>query len=131
MQPPPRKVVNTKGINMSANKKRDIKDKLKGYQSIIDNFTLSKSSLLDRSIGIYKHVWEDFEKFLLSINPNAVPKYMRWRFKLDPNLADEEITLESTALKYESLLAQFFIYFGIKIERNISLFIIIYLLTLF
>ena len=52
---------------------------------------------------------------------------MRWRFKLDPNLADEEITLESTALKYESLLAQFFIYFGIKIERNISLFIIIYL----
>ena len=50
---------------MSTNKKGDIKDKLKGYQSFIDNFILSKSNLLDRSIGIYKHVWEDFEKFLL------------------------------------------------------------------
>ena len=107
MQPPPRRIVNIKGIDMSTNKKRDIKDKLKGYQSIIDNFILSKSNLLDRSIGIYKHVWEDFEKFLLLIDPNAVPKYMKWRFKLDPNLTDEEITLESTALKYESLLAQF------------------------
>ena len=93
MQPLPRRVVNTKGINMSTNKKRDIKDKLKGYQSIIDNFILSKSSLLDRSIGIYKYVWEDFEKFLLSIDPNAVLKFMRCRFKLDQNLAGEEITL--------------------------------------
>ena len=84
--------------------KRDIKDQLKEYQSIIDNFILSKSNLLDRSIGIYKHLWEDFVKFSLSIDPNGVPKYMRWRFKLDPNLADEEITLESTALKYESIL---------------------------
>ena len=39
---------------------------------------------------------------------------MRWRFKLDPNLTDEEITLESTALKYESILVQFYIYIGIK-----------------
>ena len=119
MQPRPRRVVNTKGINMSTNKKRYIKDKLKGYQSIIDNFILSKSNLLDKSIGIYKHIWEDFEKFLFSIDPNVVPKYMRWRFKLDPNLTGEEITLESTALKYESLLSQFFIYIGIKIEINI------------
>ena len=44
---------------------------------------------------------------------------MRLRFKLDPNLTNEEITLESTALKFESILAQFFIYIGIKIQRNI------------
>ena len=31
MQPPPRRVVNTKCINMSTNKKRDINDKLKEY----------------------------------------------------------------------------------------------------
>ena len=79
--------------------KRDIKDQLKEYQSIIDNFMLSKSNLLDRSIGIYKHVWEDFVKFSLSIDPSAVPKYMRCRFKLNPNLKDKEITLESTTLK--------------------------------
>ena len=46
MQPPPRRFVNTKCINMSTNKKRDINDKLKEYQSIIDNFILSKSNLL-------------------------------------------------------------------------------------
>ena len=32
---------------------------------------------------------------------------MRWRFKLDPNQTDEEITLEGTALKYGSILASF------------------------
>ena len=49
MQPPLRRVVSTNGINMSTNKKRDIKDKLKKCQSIIDKFILSKSNLLDRS----------------------------------------------------------------------------------
>ena len=68
MQPPPWKVVNTKDINIST-KERDIKDKLKEYQSIKNNFILSKSNLLDWSIGIYKHVWEDFVKFSLSIGP--------------------------------------------------------------
>ena len=88
LQLPPRRVFNTKGINMSTNKKRYIKDKLKEYQSIIENFILSKSNLLERSIGVYKHVREDFVKFSLSIFPNVVPKYMRWRFKLDSNLTD-------------------------------------------
>ena len=55
IQPPPRRVVNIKGINISTNKKRNIKDKLI-YQSIINNFILSKSNLLDGSIEIYKLV---------------------------------------------------------------------------
>ena len=46
---------------------------------------------------------------------------MRWRFKLDPNLTDEEITLENTALKYESILAQIFIYIGFKNKEKIQL----------
>ena len=44
---------------------------------------------------------------------------MRWRFKLDPNLTNEEITLESIVLKYESILAQLFIYIDIKIQENL------------
>ena len=115
MQPPPRRVINTKVINIGTNKKRDIKDKLKEHQSIIDNFILSKTNLIDRSIRIYRHVLEDFVKFSLSIDPNAIPRYIRWRFKLGPNLTDEEITLEGTAFKYESVLAQFFNYIGNKI----------------
>ena len=120
MQPPPRRAINTKEINIVTNKKRDIKDKLKEHQDIIDNFILSKTNLIDRSIGIYRHVLEDFVKFSLSIDPNAVPRYIRWRFKLDSNLTDEEITLEGTALKYESVLAQFFNYIGNKIQRNFN-----------
>ena len=46
---------------------------------------------------------------------------MRWKFKLYSNLTGKEITLESTALKYESLLVQFFIYIGIKIERKFNI----------
>ena len=46
MQPPPKRVINTKEINIGTNKKRDIKDKLKEHQSIIDNFILSKTILL-------------------------------------------------------------------------------------
>ena len=44
MQPPPWRVVNTKDINESANKKRDIKDKLKRCQSIIGNFFIKYKS---------------------------------------------------------------------------------------
>ena len=44
---------------------------------------------------------------------------MRLRFKSNPNLADEKITLESTTLNYKSILTQFVIYIGIKIEKNI------------
>ena len=65
MQPPPRRVINTKEINIGTNKKRGIKDKLKEHQGIIDNFILSKTNLIDRSIGIYRHVLEDFVKFSL------------------------------------------------------------------
>ena len=97
----------------------DIKDKLKEWQSIIDNFILSKTNPFDRPIWICKHVWEDFVKFSLSIDPNAVLKCMGWRFKLDLNLANEEIILESIVLKQESVLSQFYINIGIEIQRNI------------
>ena len=120
MQSPPRRVINTKEINIGTNKKRGIKDKLKEHQGIIDNFILSKTNLIDRSIGIYRHVLEDFVKFSLSIDPNSVPRYIRWRFKLDSNLTDEETTLEGTALKYESILAHFFNYIRNKIQRTFN-----------
>ena len=80
MQSSPRIVVSTKDIIWNQTK-RFIKDKLNECQSIINNFILSKTNILDKSTGIYKHVREDFVK-LLSINPNAVSKYMRWRFRL-------------------------------------------------
>ena len=100
--------------------KREIKDKLKENQSIIDSFIQAKSNLICRSITIYRHVWEDFVKFSLSIDPNAVSDYIRWKFKLDSNLTDQEITLEGTSLKYESILVQFFNYIGSKIQRNFN-----------
>ena len=120
MPPPPKRISNHGKINVDKNKKRDIKDKLKENQSIIDSFIQAKSNLICRSITIYRHVWEDFVKFSLSIDPNAVSDYIRWKFKLDPNLTDQEITLEGTSLKYESILVQFFNYIGNKIQRNFN-----------
>ena len=42
---------------------------------------------------------KDFLRLSVLINPNAVSKYIRWKFQLDMNLK-EEITLDGTALKY-------------------------------
>ena len=128
MPPPPKRISNNREINVDKNKQRDIKDKLKENQSIVDSFIQAKSNLNCRSITIYRHVWEDFVKFSLSIDPNAVSDYIRWNFKLDPNLTDQEITLEGTSLKYKSILVQFFNYIDNKIQRN---FIRIFIFTNF
>ena len=82
---------------------------------------MSKTDIINRSKEAYKQIWEDFLRFSGSINPNAVSKYIRWKFQLDINLKDEETTLDGIALKYESVLSQFFNYVGIKLHWKFKL----------
>ena len=118
MPPPPSRIIDSNEKNMSTYKKRHIKNQLKEHQDLIDNFISSKTDIVSRSAEAYRHVWEDFIKFSLSIDPKTVSNYIKWKFKLDSSLKDEEIILEGTALKYESILVQFFNYIGYKLHRN-------------
>ena len=119
--PPPNRKVGCETENSESSKKRSIKSVIKEHQNIIDNFIMSKTDIINRSKEAYKQIWEDFLRFSGSINPNAVSKYIRWKFQLDINLKDEETTLDDTALKYESVLSQFFNYVGIKLYRKFKL----------
>ena len=121
MLPPPNRKVGCEADNSESSKKRSIKSVIKEHQNIIDNFIMSKTDIINRSKEAYKQIWEDFLRFSGSINPNAVSKYIRWKFQLDINLKDEETTLDGTALKYESVLSQFFNYAGIKLHRKFKL----------
>ena len=82
---------------------------------------MSKTDIIHRSKEAYKQIWEDFLRFSGSINPNAVSKYIRWKFQLDINLKYEETTLDGTSLKYESVLSQIFNYVGIIMHRKFKL----------
>ena len=121
---PRNRKVGCEAENSKSSKKRSIKSVIKEHQNIIDNFIMSKTDIINRSKETYKQIWEDFLRFSGSINPNAVSKYIRWKFQLDINLKDEETTLDGTALKYESVLSQFFNYAGIKLHRKFKLRII-------
>ena len=118
MQPPSNRSIWWKTDNIKSNKKRNIKNVLKEHQTILDNFIMAKTCLTNRSKEVYRQLWEDFLIFSQSIDPNAVSKYIRWKFQLSPNLNDKEITLEGTALKYESILSQFLNHIGIKQHKN-------------
>ena len=106
MPPPPNRIACLKEVNISANKKRDIKGDIKRSQEEVDRFILTKADLAHRSVEMYKHVLDDFIKFSSTIDSNLVSKYIKWKFKLDSNLKDEQIILEGTSLKYFSILAQ-------------------------
>ena len=121
MLSPPNRKVGCEAENSESSKKRSIKSVIKEHQSIIDNFIMSKTDIINRSKEAYKQIWEFFLRFSGSINPNAVSKYIRWKFQLGINLKDEETTLDGTALKYESVLSQFFNYVGIKLHRKFKL----------
>ena len=85
---------------------------------------MSKTNLFNRSKETYKQIWEDFLRFPKisgSISPNVVSKYTKWKFQIDINLKDKEITLDGTAVKYESVLSQFLNYDGIKLHWNFKL----------
>ena len=116
MSPLPKRIPNHGETNVDKNKRETIKINWRKPKYYYDSFIQAKSSPICRSKAIYRHVWEDFVKFSLSIDQNAVSDYIRWKFKLDPNLTDQEITLEGTTLKYESILVQFFDYIN-KIQR--------------
>ena len=116
MPPPPNRIACLKEVNISANKKRDIKGDIKRSQEEVDRFILTKADLAHRSVEMYKHVLDDFIKFSSTINSNLVSKYIKWKFKLNSNLKDEQIILEGTSLKYFSILAQFFRFIGHKIN---------------
>ena len=118
MQPPSNRSIWWKTDNIKSNKKRNIKNVLKEHQTILDNFIMAKTCLTNRSKEVYRQIWEDFLIFSQSIDPNAVSKYIRWKFQLSPNLNDKEITLEGTALKYESILSQFLNHIGVKQHKN-------------
>ena len=118
MQPPSNRSIWWKTDNIKFNKKRNIKNVLKEHQAILDNFIMAKTCLTNRSKEVYRQIWEDFLIFSQSIDLNAVSKYIRWKFQLSPNLNDKEITLEGTALKYESILSQFLNHIGIKQHKN-------------
>ena len=107
MLPPSNQSFWWKTDNIKSKKKRNIKNVLNEHQTILDNFIMAKTCLTIRSKEVYRQIWEDFLIFSQSIDPNAVSKFIRWKFQLSPNLNDKEITLESTALKYESILSQF------------------------
>ena len=67
MPPPPNRIACLKEVNISANKKRDIKGDIKGdikrSQEEVDRFILTKADLAHRSVEMYKHVLDDFIKF--------------------------------------------------------------------
>ena len=85
---------------------RNIKNVLKEHQNKLDNFFfMAKTYLTNKSKEIYKQIWDNFLIFSHFIDPNAVSKYIRWKIQLSQNLNDKKITLEGTALKYESILS--------------------------
>ena len=108
MPPPSNRTVLSKEQNSDTNKKRNMKNKIKKIEDSIYAFILSKSSLSNRSSEIYRHILENFNKFSPSIDPSAVPKYMRWKFNLDSNLDDRDIVLHGTALKYLNILTHIY-----------------------
>ena len=124
MLPPSNRSFWWKTDNIKSNKKRNIKNVLKEHQTILDSFIMAKTCLTNRSKEVYRQIWEDFLIFSQSIDPNAVSKYIRWKFQLSTNLNDKEITLEGTALKYESILSQFLNHIGIKQHKNFNISII-------
>ena len=108
MSPPSNRTVLSKEQDCNTNKKRNTKNEIKWIEDNIDTFIISKTNLSDRSSKVYRNVLEDFNKFLLSIDPAAVLKYLRWKFNLDSNLEDKNIILQETALKYLAILTQYF-----------------------
>ena len=118
MPPPPNRIISPKEKNMGAHKKRNAKNQHKVSKELIESFISSKTDLTSRSAEAYRQVWEDFIKFSSSVDPKAVSSFIKWKFKLDYSLKEEEIILEGTSLKYESILAQFFKHIGYKLHRN-------------
>ena len=106
MPPPSNRTVLSKEQNCDTNKKRNTKMRLREMRTIliicfikIKSFWYIFKSLQTRL--------RDFNRFSLSIDPAAVPKYLRWKFNLDSNLEDKDIILQGTALKYLSIWLNF------------------------
>ena len=116
MPPPPSRNKQPKTENIGVSRKRDIKNAVKQHQEAIDSFIATKANLTPVSIGYYRQIWQDFIMFSGSMNPDYVSKFLRWRFKFNRKHTDDEITLEGIALKYESVLGQFFRHQNIKLD---------------
>ena len=77
----------------------------------------TKSSLIYRPTtisGIFEEIsWSSHNQLVQMLSQIILDA----KFKLDPNLKNQEITFEGTSLKYESILVQNFDFTGYKVQR--------------
>ena len=80
----------------------------------------TKSSLIYRPTtiaGIFEEIsWSSRNQLVQMLSQIILDA----KFKLDPNLKNQEITFEGTSLKYESILVQFFDFFDNKVQRDFN-----------